>query len=377
MKVLSVVGTRPEFIQAAMVSRALRQAHEEVTVNTGQHYDYLMTRVFFEDLDLPEPRYHLGVGSGSHGRQSGEMLARLEAVMQQEQPDWVLIRGDTNTTLAGALAASKLQIPLAHLEAGMRSFNRCMPEEINRLVADHLSDLLHCPTETGVSNAAAEGIVQGVYNCGDVLYDVFLDTLPKAEATSSILVRLDLRPRDYLLATIHRAENTDHAQRFAAIVAALSSLDEPVLFPVHPRTRKLLDGTDLPSHILLVDPVGYRDMLVLERNARLILTDSGGVQREAYFHGVPGITLRDETEWVETVSSGWNVLVGAEKKAILHAVRDFHPTGDRPPFFGDGHASEAAVRLMEEHLGGIHYTKRVPTGTLAADAAPSSLLAPL
>ncbi len=358
MKVLSVVGTRPEFIQAALVSRALRVNHEEVTVNTGQHYDYLMTQVFFEDLDLPEPRYHLGVGSGPHGRQSGEMMARLEEVMGQEQPDWVLIRADTNTTLAGALAASKLQIPLIHVEAGMRSFNRCMPEEINRVVADHLADVLHCPTETAVHNAAAEGIVQGVYDCGDVLYDVFLDTLPKAEATSNILARLSLRPGEYLLVTIHRAENTDDTLRFSAIVAAVASLDERVLFPVHPRTRKMLDDADLPGHIHLLDPVGYRDMLMLKKNARLILTDSGGVQREAYFHGVPGITLRDETEWVETVASGWNVLVGADTEAIRRAVRDFRPPTQQPPFFGDGHASEAAVQLMERHLGGRHYVKR-------------------
>ncbi len=353
MKVLSIVGARPEFVQAAPVSRALRQRHREVLVHTGQHYDDLMSRVFFQDLAIPEPDYNLGVGSGSHGTQTGEMLARLEAVMLREQPDWVVIRGDTNSTLAGALAAAKLNLPLAHVEAGARSFRRTMPEEVNRLVADHVADLLFCIAPSGVRNLAAEGITRGVYNVGDVMYDVLLDTLPRARQQSRVRADLGLTPGGYVLATVHRAANTDDARNLRGIVTALNAAEETIIFPVHPRTRRALEshGLALRGNVRAIDPVGYRDMLVLEEGARAIVTDSGGVTREAYLLGVPCITLRDETEHVETVESGWNILVGADPHRIECALRTFAPSGPRPPVFGNGKAAEAIVRILESTAG--------------------------
>ncbi|MBI1877682.1 MAG: UDP-N-acetylglucosamine 2-epimerase (non-hydrolyzing), partial [Chloroflexi bacterium] len=283
MKVVSMVGARPEFIQAAPVSRALRLRHQEVLVHTGQHYDYQMSAVFFQELGLPAPDYNLEVGSASHGQQTGEILARLEQALLAERPDWVLIRGDTNSTLAGALVAAKLHLPLGHIEAGLRSFNRWMPEEINRLVADHISNLLFCPTPAAVSNLAAEGIQQGVHLVGDVMYEAILGNLSLAEARSQVLPRFGLSPRNYLLLTIHRAENTDIQENLWAILAALDQLKETVLFPAHPRTRKLLAELNWQpkSNVRLVEPQSYFDMLVLEKNARLVLTDSGGMQKEA------------------------------------------------------------------------------------------------
>lgn len=350
MKVVSVVGARPQFIKAAAVSRVLRRQHEEVLLHTGQHYDDLMSDVFFRELDLPRPDVNLGVGSASHGRQTGEMLIGIERVLQEERPDWVLIYGDTNSTLAGALAAAKLGIPLAHVEAGLRSFNRTMPEEINRVVADRLSDLLFCPTQTAVENLAREGITSGVHLVGDVMYDILLWSLPLAERRSGILERLGVVPGTYLLATIHRAGNTDIRENLSAIVAGLNATGEPVVFPLHPRTRRALTrwGIVPAENVRLIEPVGYLDMLVLERNARLILTDSGGVQKEAYWLGVPCLTLREETEWVETVEAGWNILVGTSVERLIEAVHTFRPRGDRPAFFGDGRAGEKIV----EALGG-------------------------
>jgi UDP-N-acetylglucosamine 2-epimerase len=350
MKVLSIVGARPEFIQAEPISRELRRAHREVLVHTGQHYDYQMSQVFFRDLDLPEPDFNLEVGSGSHGRQTGEMLARLEEVMLAEAPDWVIVRGDTNSTIAGALAAAKLGLPVAHVESGARSFNRGMPEEINRIVADRVADLLLCIAPSAVENLAAEGITAGVHYVGDVMYDAFLRSLPIARRTSEIPARLGLAPRRYLLATVHRAANTDDVDNLSGIVAALNAIAEPIVFPVHPRTRKALDraGLALAPHVRAIEPVGYLDMLALEADARLILTDSGGVTREAYFVGVPCVTLRGETEHVETVTCGWNRLVGTAPERILHAVSCFRPTAPRPPIFGDGTAGRQIVRLLEE-----------------------------
>jgi UDP-N-acetylglucosamine 2-epimerase len=348
MKILSIVGARPEFIQADPVSRELRREHQEVLVHTGQHYDYAMSQVFFRDLALPEPDYNLGVGSGSHGRQTGEMLARLETVMVNEQPDWVIVRGDTNSTLAGALAAAKLGIPLAHIEAGARSFNRGMPEEINRLVADRVAALLFCIAPSAVGNLAAEGITAGVHYVGDVMYDALLRHLPIARRTSPVLAQLGLRPKRYLLATVHRAVNTDCPGNLRNIVAAFNAIPETIVFPVHPRTRKALDrlGLTFCPHVRAIEPVGYLDMLLLEAEARLILTDSGGVAREAYFAGVPCVTLREETEHVETVACGWNRLAGAEPARILDAVQTFHPEGPQPPIFGDGTAAQRIVSIL-------------------------------
>jgi UDP-N-acetylglucosamine 2-epimerase (non-hydrolysing)/UDP-GlcNAc3NAcA epimerase len=311
-----------------------------------------MSDVFFKTLGIPDPDYHLNVGSGSHGQQTGEMLARLEQVFLQERPNLVLVDGDTNSTLAGALAAAKLHIPVAHIEAGMRSFNRRAPEEINRVLVDHLSTLLLAPTERAVENLRREGISQGVHLVGDLMCDALLHFLPIARRTSSILERLDVNPHGYTLATVHRAENLEEPERLKQILQALSALSERVVLPVHPHTAqrvKEYQFTDLVdnSQIHRVDPVGYLDMLVLEENARLIVTDSGGVQREAYMLGVPCLTIRDETEWVETVEAGWNILTGVAPERILHAASTISPPISRPPFLGDGRAAERIISVLE------------------------------
>ena len=349
MKIVSVVGARPEFVQAAPVSRALRPRHQEILVHTGQHYDYEMSALFFQELGLPVPNYNLEVGSGLHGKQTGEILTRMEQVLLDERPDWVLVRGDTNSTLAGALAAVKLHIRVGHIEAGLRSFNRWMPEEINRILTDHISDLLFCPTPTAVNNLAAEGIRQGVHLVGDVMYEAILYNLTTAEAKSEALARLELMPREYLLLTVHRAENTDIEHNLKAILSAVNRLAEPVVFPAHPRTRKRLEqmGWQPGPQVRLIEPQGYFDILVLEKNARLLLTDSGGMQKEAYCLGTPCITLREQTEWVETVEVGWNLLVGADTEGIMAAVRHFSPPAEHPSLYGDGKTGQAIVRVLE------------------------------
>jgi UDP-GlcNAc3NAcA epimerase len=311
--------------------------------------------VFFDELSLPQPDYHLGVGSGLHGAQSGEMLKRIEEVLLKEQPDFVIVYGDTNSTLAGALAAVKLHIPVAHIEAGLRSFNRRMPEEINRVVADHLSFFLFCPTETAVKNLTKEGITTGVRLVGDVMYDALLYNVQVAEQRSTVLKRLQLYPKDYFLVTVHRAENTEDIGRLQAIVKALQRISaiHPVVWPVHPRTRQVLESQHL-SHIAdhafrIIDPLSYLDMLVLEKGAKAILTDSGGVQKEAYWLGVSCVTLREETEWVETVQAGWNVLVGTDPDRIVAAALKTEkrwPGTQRPQ--DDG---QAAVRIVQVLLG--------------------------
>ncbi len=311
-RALTIVGARPQFIKAAPVSRALREAGiEEVLVHTGQHFDALMSDVFFDELDIPKPAYNLEVNSLGHGAMTGRMLERVEETLVAEKPDLVLIYGDTNSTVAGALAASKLHIPVAHVEAGLRSFNRRMPEEINRVVADHLSALLFCPTGTSVDNLALEGITKGVHKVGDVMFDTTLAAIKRSEERSNILETLKLKPRSYAVSTIHRAENTDEPERFNAVIAWLerAAADQPIIMPVHPRTRKLMTARGLePKGIRLIEPLGYLDMARLVHNSNSVFTDSGGLQKEAYFHRVPCVTLRDETEWIETVQSGWNRL---------------------------------------------------------------------
>jgi UDP-N-acetylglucosamine 2-epimerase len=358
MKILSIVGARPQFIKAAPVSRALRRAVDEVLVHTGQHYDHEMSAIFFDELRIPKPDYNLGVGSGPHGQQTGQMLIRIEEVLLAEQPDWVLVYGDTNSTVAGALAAVKLHIPIAHVEAGLRSFNRRMPEEHNRVLTDHAADLLLCPTQTAVDNLAHEGIRQGVHLVGDVMYDAVLYNAGLAEEHSSVLDQLELEAGSYALATVHRPRNTDDPVRLRSILTALMELECPVIFPVHPRTRQRMAEFDLNpessqrhenQNLELIEPVGYLDMLALEKNARLILTDSGGVQKEAYFFTVPCLTLREETEWVETVDAGWNRLVGADQKAIVQTAREFRTEGTPPSFFGDGHAADKIAALLTGH----------------------------
>jgi UDP-N-acetylglucosamine 2-epimerase len=351
MKIVSIVGARPEFIQATPISRALRESgrHREILIHTGQHYDYLMSQTFFDELGIPAPDYNLGIGSGSHGRQTAQMLLHLEEVLLQEQPDLLIIRGDTNSTLAGALAASKLHIPTAHVEAGERSFDRRMPEEINRLVSDCVADLHFCASQAAVTRLTGEGLSNSVYWVGDVMLDALLQNKPIAQRKSAILTQLDLQPRRYVLATIHRAANTDDPDRLKQIVQAFNTVSEIIIFPAHPRTRNTLArlGLEFAPHVRVIEPVGYFDMMMLEEQARLIATDSGGVQREAYFLGVPCLTLRDETEWTETVAAGWNKLVGAEPERIVEAWFSFTPPLEHPPIFGDGTAGQRIARILE------------------------------
>jgi len=354
MKIATIVGARPQFIKMAPVSRELEKVGiDEIIIHTGQHYDYEMNRIFFEQLKIREPDYHLGVGSGSHGYQTGEMLKRIEEVLMKEEPDLVLVYGDTNSTLAGALAAVKLHIKVAHVEAGLRSFDKRMPEEINRVLTDHVSDLLFAPTETAVKNLHNEGIKEGVYLTGDVMYDALLYNIKIARKKSRILEELGIKPKEYLLVTVHRAENTDNRENLENIIEAFIESDELIVFPAHPRTQKylktyrLMEKIENAANIILIPPVGYLDMLVLEENAKKILTDSGGVQKEAYFLKVPCITLRDRTEWVETVEDGWNVLVGADKRRILRVIKEFRPNGKTYTHkFGDGTASKKITKIL-------------------------------
>jgi len=375
---VTVVGARPQFIKAAAVHRAIewlnrtKRRMDEVLVHTGQHYDTLMDKVFFEELELPEPDYHLGVGSGSHARQTGMMLERIEAVLEKEKPEWVVVYGDTNSTLAGALAATKLNLPVAHVEAGLRSYDRAMPEEVNRVLTDHLSTILFCPTNHSVRNLIREGIKDGkeriVMNVGDVMYDSILYYSELAEKKSTILHDLNLvhpapgrGARRYYLATLHRAENTDHPSRLRSILKALNRIGKtvPVVLPLHPRTKKKMDDQGLFSgrrRIRFIEPISYLAMLKLEKNAAAILTDSGGVQKEAYWFKVPCLTLRDETEWVETVKAGWNVLVGIEPEKIVREIIRLEKgrlfkKGTRSKsistrIFGDGKASEKIVQIL-------------------------------
>lgn len=357
MKVVTIVGARPQFIKAAAVSRALSRlpATIEVIVHTGQHFDQNMSAVFFSELEIAEPAYNLEVSGGGHGAMTGRMLEKIEAVLDAEKPDWVLIYGDTNSTLAGALAAAKMHIPVAHVEAGLRSFNMRMPEEVNRILSDRVSTLLFCPTELAVDNLRREGVTEGVRNVGDVMYDVALFYRDKARDASSVLDRLGLQSGKFVLATCHRAENTDDPVRLDAIVSALRGLarDIPVVWPLHPRTRKLLDsagGGDL-SPIRVTEPLPYLDMVALEQAAALIATDSGGVQKEAFFYGVPCVTMRDETEWVETVDLGMNVLVGASSERILAASRRALAGAVAAPTtspYGAGRAAEAIAQQLAE-----------------------------
>jgi UDP-GlcNAc3NAcA epimerase len=351
-KVITVVGARPQFIKASAVSRAFSQRSGVVErlVHTGQHYDAGLSDVFFEELGIPAPAHHLGVGSGSHGAQTGQMLAAIEKVLLEEKPDVVLVYGDTNSTLAGALAAAKLHIPVAHVEAGLRSFNRRMPEEINRVMTDHLATLLHCPTKVAVEHLRNEGLTKGVHHVGDVMFDVARAVAERAEQQSP-LRSSGLVKRGFVLATIHRAENTDEPARLESIFSALSELakERPVYFPVHPRTRAIIEKRGLSVQgVQLADPVGLVDMTWLERNAAIVVTDSGGVQKEAYFHRTPCVTVRTETEWVETVSAGWNRLASpSDAKAIVNAVRESLSGNVVRTEISDYGTGDAAAKVVE------------------------------
>ena len=358
MKICTIVGARPQFIKAATVSRIIASLpkHQEIIVHTGQHYDNNMSAQFFEELSIPKPSHSLNIGSGSHGHQTGQMLAAIEDVLVQEKPDWVLVYGDTNSTLAGALAAVKLHIPVAHVEAGLRSFNRKMPEEINRITTDHLSELLFTPTDNASTQLLKEGVSPTqIIPVGDVMYDATLFYNEYNATRKTLVESMGLQDTPFVLATIHRAENTDNSARLEAICNALIELGahRQVILPLHPRTRAVFNQmgylTTLQSHIKLIEPVGYLDMLALERHAALIVTDSGGVQKEAYFNQVPCVTLRDETEWVELVESGWNQLCSPSKPfSLLTYLTDAKTLASKPyaPLYGDGSAANKIVKAL-------------------------------
>ena len=348
MKFATILGTRPQFIKASPLSHELRQHHEEVLVHTGQHYDSGMSDIFFKELALPVPDYHLGVGSGPHGAQTGAMLAAIEGVLQKEAPDAVIVYGDTNSTLAGALAAAKLHLPVAHVEAGLRSFNRRMPEEINRVLVDHLSTWLFAPSEVSREQLAREGIREGVHVVGDIMADA-VRLHGEHAAQSRTLERLGLRPGAFYLATVHRAENTDEPDALRSILRALGALDKPVVLPIHPRTEKRAAELEITvgANVRVLPPQGYLAMLALERGAACILTDSGGMQKEAYYLEVPCVTLRNETEWVETVATGWNTLTGTEPERILAAVARRSDGGaSHPELYGDGMTARRIAEIL-------------------------------
>ncbi|MGG3804415.1 non-hydrolyzing UDP-N-acetylglucosamine 2-epimerase [Metabacillus fastidiosus] len=351
MKIVTVLGARPQFIKAGPVSREIRKDHEEIIIHTGQHYDANMSDIFFTELNIPKPDYHLNVGSGSHGVQTANMLIQIEEILLKETPDYVLVYGDTNSTLAGSLAASKLHIPIVHVEAGLRSFNKKMPEEVNRILTDHVSSFLFCPSDTSVNNLKDENITKHVYNVGDVMYDAVRYNQDIADK-STILTDIGVASKDYYLITVHRAENTEDRERIENILAAFSQIEGTKVWPIHPRTKnKLLSyGIDLDKipGLKVIEPIGYLDMLCLEKNAKKILTDSGGVQKEAYFVQTPCVTLRDETEWVETLKDNANVLVGANTEKILEAVQ-LTCDSDYPPIFGSGNTSEQIVKILSDN----------------------------
>ena len=358
MKLCTIVGARPQFIKAATVSRviAFTSGINEIIIHTGQHYDANMSHQFFDELDIPEPGYHLNIGSGSHGKQTGQMLAAIEEVLLLEKPDWVLVYGDTNSTLAGALTAAKLTIPVAHVEAGLRSFNRKMPEEINRITADHLSTALFAPTQNGYQQLLREGIAADqIFNVGDVMYDATLYYNEYNAKRKTTVDTMNLKQQPYCLVTIHRAENTDCERRLKNICNALLELRSSVdiVIPLHPRTRAALFEMQLlqilEDHLTVIEPVGYLDMLALEQNARCIITDSGGVQKEAFFNRVPCVTLRDETEWVELVEAGWNQLCSPDQPfSLLPFMGDKHIglQHKMDKLYGDGAAAERIVKIL-------------------------------
>jgi len=381
MQIATIVGARPQFIKAAVVSRAISQSNKlvtEVIVHTGQHYDRNMSDVFFEEMSIPRPDYFLDINGLSHGAMTGQMLEKIEEVLLKEKPDIVLVYGDTNTTLAGGLAAAKLHIPVAHVEAGLRSFNRRMPEEINRVLTDHVANILFCPTQLAVENLKDEGI--GIESAsahklvssspnqtislralsyelppmvalvGDVMYDSVLFNLKTAGKNSKIIEKLDLKSKAYALATVHRAENTDDSHRLRSIFEALEKISAeglPVVLPLHPRNRKFVAASRFSdTKIKVIEPVSYLDMLQLEQQAQLILTDSGGVQKEAYWMKVPCLTLRDETEWIETVEAGWNILAGADRDKIIESANAGRNPSVQYPAYGDGRAGEKIVAIL-------------------------------
>jgi UDP-N-acetylglucosamine 2-epimerase len=356
MKVLSVVGARPQFIKAAVVSRALENRCKEILVHTGQHYDFEMSQVFFDQLRLRAPDFNLGIGSGGHGAQTGRMLKPLEDIVISEKPQAVLVYGDTNSTLAGSLVAAKCGVCAGHVEAGLRSFNWEMPEEVNRVVADRLSEWLFCPSAVAVRNLETEGLAEKAHVTGDVMLDALRLSEPLLEQYSNIFKTLNVSPGDYFILTIHRQENTRDAEFIRRVIETVGKQKTPTVFPVHPRSHRLLEEADLigwaqeQTQVRLCDPLGYMEMLLLMKHSRKVLTDSGGMQKEAYYFGIPCVTMRRETEWVETVEAGWNTLAGADPEQIEHALEHFEPDTDRPPLYGGGEASERIAELLLSFL---------------------------
>ena len=367
MKILSVIGARPQFIKAASLSRYLKKMFntnsnvKEIILHTGQHYDNNMSEEFFSELDIPTPDYNLRVGSDTPARQTAKMMIGIEDIALKEKPDFILIYGDTNSTIAGALVGAKLHIPIVHVEAGLRSYDREMPEEINRVVSDVISTILFCPTETAVNNLKKEGIIDGVYNVGDIMLETYLFYKNKALKNSSTLNRLNLKSKEYILCTIHRASNTDNTENLKNIFIGLTNSKEKIILPLHPRTTKKINQNEslkkyIGQNIRIIDPVGYFDMIHLEANAKKIVTDSGGVQKEAYFNKVPCITLRENTEWIETIEEGVNKLVGVNPKRIKEGINNFHPKEQNysKTLYGDGRTSEKIIKILNQ----CHYEKR-------------------
>jgi len=345
MKIVSIIGARPQFIKAAVVSKEIIKTDciEDILVHTGQHYDENMSKVFFDELEIPKPNYNLNVGSASHAVQTGEMLIKIEEVLLTEKPDWVLVYGDTNSTIAGGLAAAKLHIKTAHVEAGLRSFNRLMPEEINRITTDRISDLLLVPSQNALQLLGKEGLAENSLFVGDVMFDSILFYQKMAEEKFSIS---DItNEKEFYLATVHRAENTDDKHRLQNIFSAFSKMDRPVILPLHPRTKSKLEGIQFNNNIKIIEPVSYLEMILLLKNSSKVLTDSGGLQKEAYFMQKPCITLRDETEWIETLNGNWNFIVGTDKDLIIEktAVNSFDEQGE---YYGDGKAGEKIVKAL-------------------------------
>ena len=351
MKILSIVGARPQFVKVAPVHKAASKNHEHDILHTGQHYDYQMSQVFFDELDIPTPTYYLGIGSGSHGAQTGKMLTAIEEVLMKDRPDMVLVYGDTNSTLAGSLAATKLNIPIAHVEAGLRSYRRGMPEEINRVLTDHISSVLFCPSHVSVGNLSKEGLTANVHVVGDTMTEVLLDIQDRLG--EGILTELGVERGHYILCTIHRQENADDRGNMMQIISAILSTDEMFVIPLHPRTRKnlsrwgMLADLERAENVILTEPKNFMAFTSLERNADKIMTDSGGVQKEAYFFAVPCVTVRDETEWVETLEDGWNVLVGADRERIVEAIGRTRPSVQRNTSYGDEMVSKRIVSIVE------------------------------